>query len=202
MFLNKTKKYFYVVKYFVQEEKILILLLSVSILFVVAFIFTNRLPEKMIYGTELMTAFYDIAIALFVGVMFYFFQVFLPKIDRRRNAQRELNFIVNDLNRMLSLIIENYYTHEKLFEIRFSNNPSRYIYNNIDLLADFFEKYLKLDDIIKFNWNKDKKTFYDELIKRIKNHNKNYRELILKYGDILENKTLDSLENIYEITFL
>lgn len=197
-FLKNIKKDFYIFKYFLSEEKRLIFILIIAILAVSIYIFTNRLPEVMNYGGELMRAMYEISIALLVGVIFYFFQVFLPKIDKRINAQRELNTIINDLTGLISMIVENYYNEKEIWEIKFHNNPSQYIYDNIDLLSKYFESNLKLDDAMKFKWNKNKKTFRDEFFKRIGSFNNNYRELKLQYSDVLEKKTLDNLEAIYK----
>ena len=140
---------------------------------------------------------YDISIAFFIGVVFYSFQVFLVKFRKRRNAQRELNFIINNLIDLICLIIRHYYSKEKLIKIRFSNNPQEYIFNNIDEVSKFIEVNLKLNDTIKFEWNKNKLTFVDEFEKVVNQFTTDYREIILKYGDCLEEKTLNHLEKIH-----
>ncbi|MCK5460275.1 hypothetical protein KAI52_04115 [Candidatus Parcubacteria bacterium] len=125
-------------------------------------------------------------------------QIFLPKVNKRKNAQRELNVIINDLTRLISLIIRNYYSDLKLWKVGLDSNPSKYIYNNIDEISKYIEDNLKLDDIIKFGWNKEKKlTFRDKFFKIINKFNIDYREIMLKYGDYLENETLYNLEQVY-----
>ena len=205
MFIQSIKKYFkkiknkfFILKYFFIEEKWLILIMSIAITLISIYIFTNNLPEVIIFGSELIIVMYDISIAFLIGIILYFLQIFLPKVNKRKNAQRELNVIINDLTRLISLIIRNYYSDLKLWKVGLDSNPSKYIYNNIDEISKYIEDNLKLDDIIKFGWNKEKKlTFRDKFFKIINKFNIDYREIMLKYGDYLENETLYNLEQVY-----
>ena len=195
---KKIKNCFYVLKYFYVEARGLVLVMFIATAFILIYIFTNDLPEIIPFGSELIIAVYNISIAFLIGVILYFLQIFLPKIRKRKNAQRELNIIINDLTRLISLIIENYYSSQKLWEIKFCENPSKYIYNNMDEISKYIEDNLKLDDIIKFKWNKEKKlTLRNEFFKTVNKFNVDYREIRLKYGDYLESKTFDNLEQIY-----
>jgi len=187
----KNKKPFSILKYFFIEEIRLIIILFISSIFISIYIYKNDLSFSLIT--------YDISIAFLTGIILYFFLIFLPKISKRKNAQRELNIIINDLIKLFSLIIENYYSDEELRGIRFRNNPKKYIYDNIDEISKYIENNLKLDDIIKFKWNKDRKlTLNNNFFKVVNKFNVNYREIILKYGDYLEKETLDNLEQIYK----
>lgn len=191
------KKTFLTLKYFFNEEKWCKWIAILSIALILLYIFTNHLVEIIPFGVEFMVTIYDVSIAFLTGIIFYFFQVFLPNFKKRKNAQRELNGLINNLVGLVRLIINNYYSKDELYRIKFSNNPQEYIFNNIDELSKYIAKHLKLSDIIKFKWNeKEKLTLLDEFSKVINKFTDDYREIVLKYGDCLEENTLNNLENI------
>lgn len=197
-YFKKIKNYFYIFKYFYVEAKVLVLVMLIAIAVIFIYIFTNDLPEIIPFGSELIIVAYNISIAFLIGAILYFLQIFLPKIVKRKNAQRELNIIINGLTKLISTIIENYYSDQKLWEVNFANSPSKYIYSDIDKISKYIADNLKLNDILRFKWNeKKKRTLIDEFFESVKKFNENYREIRLKYGDYLENKTLDNLERIY-----
>ncbi len=187
------KKKTLILKYFYNEEKQGVFIVFLSISFILAYVFVSN----SFFCSKLITAIYDVSIAFLIGAILYFSQVFLPKIRKRENAQRELNIIINSLVDLIRLIIVNYYPEEELSKIRFYNNPQKYIFENKDEVSERIADKLKLNDVMEFKWNKKRLTFSDEFTDVINKFSVDYREIMLKYGDCLEENTLSSLEKIY-----
>lgn len=195
--MSKLKKTWLVFKSFIEEECFLFSLSIIGFLLILVYIRTNKYPEIIPNGTEIMTLSYDIGIALLTGVFLYFTQVFLPTFKKRKNAQRELNMIINELTVLTQLLVVHSSTKEEISDnhVLFSN-PRNYLYSDIENISKKIGEKINIQTVIPAKWNKKKITFQDECNRAVRFFDENYRELLLKYRDCLEEKTLDALERI------
>ena len=74
-------------KKFIEHNKLISLFCVLSIVFILIFIFTNRMSEKFIFGYELMTLGYDVAIATIAAVIFYILQVYIPSKKNKKEIK-------------------------------------------------------------------------------------------------------------------
>ena len=71
------------VKKFLKEEKKITSIVMISFAFCILFIFTNRIPELLKYGSELMSFVYAISISIIAASIFYVINIYLPERKRK-----------------------------------------------------------------------------------------------------------------------
>jgi len=74
----------------IKEEKLIIIISILSLLFCVIFTITNRIPEKFIFGAEIMNFLYVISISIIAAFIFYIFQIYIPNKRKRRILRKNL----------------------------------------------------------------------------------------------------------------
>lgn len=74
------------------NKSIMIAVIS-SAIFSCFYIYTSRMPEKLIFMSEIMDFIYGIALATIAAYIFYIFQIFIPEKKRRKIVKE--NFKLN-----------------------------------------------------------------------------------------------------------
>lgn len=144
---------------FIFEEKLIFFGFFVPCLLIIFFyIFTIETKELFNYGAEIFNFFYNLSIAIFIGIVFYFLQVFYPKRNIRLIANRDINFLINSTLHSLFYSIFQHYASRELTR---KNSSKQNIYNKE--YAELIAKKLKIDEIIKWKWNKNKKIWSEEI---------------------------------------
>lgn len=68
---------------YIKEYKNLSILTIISILIVLLYTFTSEIPELFKYGEETFFMAYSISIAIISNCIFSYFQIFIPKYNKR-----------------------------------------------------------------------------------------------------------------------
>lgn len=172
---------------FIVEEKIMSLFLFLSITIIIVF---GTINNACFDGKTLkvLSICYDIAVAISIGITFYFFQVFFPKRNIRMIANRDTNLLINVILHGLFFSIFDYYYPD------IKNSNKQKIYN--DKNAELVIKSLKLKEVINYRWNKAEMTWLEEINKTVKNFDVAYDKILMKYVNVVSWKMLKNLEQI------
>ena len=81
------------IKKFIKDEPKVTIVLIVALILAFSWVFTNRMPELFVFGSELMTLMFSIAVSVIAAVIFYIFQFYIQAVKVRSIAKKELSTV-------------------------------------------------------------------------------------------------------------
>jgi len=140
------------IKKFVREEKIIFSIFVFSIFFSFFYIFTNRYDELFVFWKELMDFLYWISLSLIAAIIFYIFQVYIPKNLKSKkiinNFKENYKYFKLDSIQIFLFVLKDFtkksedLINVKDFRNYFNDNNWRKLINEIDDNNELFNDLL------------------------------------------------------------
>lgn len=175
---------------FLSEENEYIIILSFfsSLIIIFYLLFGEELELVPVYS-KVFTLFYGLSLAVMVGVVFYYFQTFLPMVRLRKIADRDVNLLTYRVLHRLFIFL---FSTVASLELMSKKRSREDIYS--DEYAELISKNAKLDDMPP----NQKHTWFEEISNTVNKFDSEYEKIRMRnYYTAIRPDILNSLEQIH-----
>lgn len=183
-------------KDFYKSNKIIFILLAISLIIIFAYIFSIDMPERFPFAKELFNLASQFSIAYVTSLIFYMIVNYIPE-KRKRDKYRKIA-----LNQLTSPIDRHIRIFQYMYKSVLQEKPKQQFKFVNQLFSEDFFRIIENFDFMAYSPLVPQRKWIDYIIREFQIFDKSLDDIINKYAYFFEDSELQIMENMRSAVFM